>query len=438
MDRVFPASNISVDEATGHLLFAGYDVCDIASQYGTPVYLMDEERIRANCRAYVTAFSKYFPKNSRPYFASKACSFKQLYRIVGDEGLGTDLVSPGEINTAFKAGFDMSHTCFHGNCKTDSDIRFAMEKGVGFFVADNREEIDRIDMIAGERGIVQKILIRVTPGIDPHTFAAVATGKVDSKFGAAIETGQAEKLVGYVLNGKNNISLYGVHCHVGSQVFEQDVFERACEIMVRFISDIKSVYGFDTRILNIGGGIGVRYVNSDPFVDIDGRLCSIGSTLTACCERYRIEPPAIIMEPGRSIVADAGMTLYSVGSVKRIPGYRNYVAINGGMTDNPRYALYGSSYTCILANKMNEACSGEFTIAGRCCESGDLIQENVPLPDSVRREDIVAVCTTGAYNYSMSSNYNRVPRPPVVILGRSGPYIAVRRETVDDIVSLDN
>lgn len=420
----------------GHLFFAGQDCVQLAQQYQTPLYLMDEDKIREKCRIYQDAFAAYLPAGSRPLYASKACSFKQIYRIMQEEGMGIDVVSPGEIYTAREAGFDLSGAYFHGNNKTDADVAFAMESGVGYFVADNMAEVDAIEAEAAARSIRQKILLRITPGIDPHTYDAVSTGKVDSKFGSAIETGQAEEITAYTLK-KEHIELCGFHCHVGSQVFEEDVFERAAAVMLEFIGSIRDRYGYQAQQLNLGGGYGVIYTDRDPGLDIGQKIRSVAETIRTVCSERGIVPPAVMMEPGRSIVADSGMTLYTIGGVKKIPGYKNYVSVDGGMTDNPRYALYGSDYTCYVANKMAEDQTMTATVAGRCCESGDLIQRDVPLPESTCKGDILAVCTTGAYNYSMASNYNRIARPPVVMLREGGSYVAVRRETLEDLCRND-
>jgi len=300
------------------------------------------------------------------------------------------------------------------------------------------EEVDAVNRIAGEKGVRQKILLRLTPGIDPHTYAAVATGNVDSKFGSAIETGQAAQITEYALS-LSSVELAGFHCHVGSQVFDSDVFFRAGRIMLEFIAEMRDRYGYTAPLLDLGGGYGVRYVDSDPVIDIAANIAQVAAVVKEECARLSLPLPAIRMEPGRSIVADAGMTLYTAGTVKRIPGYKNYVSVDGGMTDNPRFALYGSSYTVYNAAKMEEPKDFECSVVGRCCESGDILQEHVKMPSSVCRGDIIAVCTTGAYNYSMASNYNRVARPPVVMLSEDGKKaeIAVRRETPEDLLSLD-
>ncbi len=427
--------NISVNGS--HLYFAGLDTVYLVQKHGTPLYLMDEDRIRSNCHIYKNAMAKYFGKGSYPLYASKAASFKRIYEIMKEEGMGIDLVSPGEICTAVKAGFPMENSFFHGNNKTDSDIALAMDKGVGYFMADNMCELKAVNALAKNRGITQKVIIRLTPGIDPHTYAAVATGKVDSKFGVAIETGQADEFVKEAVTF-SNIEIVGYHCHVGSQVFDEEgsVYLDASTIMLTFGAEMFKKYGVEMKILNMGGGFGVRYTENDPYMDIEGNIAKLAEHIKSEVSRLDINMPKILMEPGRSIVADAGMTLYTVGTVKEITGYKNYVSIDGGMTDNPRYALYGSKYTVLLANRMDEEKSFTADVAGRCCESGDIIQPDVKMPKP-RRGDIIAVCTTGAYNYSMASNYNRIPRPPVVMISGGKDYVAVKRESFEDLTAND-
>ena len=428
--------NITVGQ-NGHLYFAGQDTVELAKQYGTPLYLMDEDKIRESCRVYTEAFKKHFGENARPLYASKANCFKRIYEIMREEDMGIDVVSSGEMYTAIQAGYDLSRAYFHSNNKTDADIAYGMDNGIGYFVADNVEEIKAIEAEAGRRGIRQKVLLRLTPGIDPHTYEAIATGKVDSKFGSAIETGQAEEITVFTL-GQPHVELMGFHCHVGSQVFGEDIFERAAVVMLEFVAEMKAKHGFMAPQLDLGGGYGVRYVEDDPYLDVDTKVGQVAAAIKEACARLNIEMPEIHMEPGRSIVAAAGMTLYTCGTVKKIPGYKNYVSIDGGMPDNPRFALYGSKYTCLVANKMNEECDFVASIVGRCCESGDIIQEGVSVPSSVGRGDTVAVCTTGAYNYSMASNYNRLPRAPIVMLrGGNESYVAVRRESFADLCAND-
>ena len=380
--------------AEGHLTFAGLDTTALAQTYGTPLYLLDEDKIRAHCRAFCESFSRLFPAGSLPLYAGKANAFSELYKILKDEGMGIDVVSAGEIYLAARAGFDLANAFFHGNNKTDADVEFAMQCGVGYFVADNREEIEAIEAIAARRSIKQKVLLRLTPGIDPHTYEAVNTGRVDSKFGVAIATGQADEITALTLQ-KEHIELCGFHCHVGSQVFYENVFERAVDVMLTFAASVKKSLGYTAKMLDLGGGFGVPYTEKDPKIDPIERLASIAERFHKTCAALDFPEPRFFMEPGRSIVADAGMTLYTVGSVKPIPGYKTYVSVDGGMADNPRYALYRSPYTLLAANKQNKPHDKLVTVAGRCCESGDLIQENVPLPASIEKGDLLAVCTTG-------------------------------------------
>ena len=426
--------NLSINEK-GHLTFAGMDTVALAAKYGTPLYLLDEDRVRHNCRVYIRAMKKYFGAESGPLLASKALSFKGIYRIAAEEGMRTDLVSIGEMYTAIAAGFPMENAYFHGNNKTDADIAAAVDNGVGYFVVDNREELDALSAYAERCGITQKILLRLTPGIDPHTQEKISTGKVDSKFGTAIETGQAEELVRYALS-LPALDLRGFHCHVGSQIFEAEPFLDAADIMLGFISCMKERYGHEARVLNLGGGFGVRYVESHPVIDYEDNIRLVAEHIKAACAEYGLSMPTVLMEPGRSIVADAGLTLYTVGSVKTITGYKSYVSVDGGMPDNPRYALYASEYSVEIANRMNGEKDFTATVAGRCCESGDLLQEDVRVVKPTRG-DILAVLVTGAYNFSMASNYNRIPRPPLVILKDGTDRIGVKRETYEDLYRLD-
>ena len=426
--------NLAVNEK-GNLTFAGFDTIELAKKYGTPLYLIDENKVREHIRTYKNAMAEFLGSESLPEFASKALSFKQIYRIVKEEGINVDLVSPGEIYTAYSAGFPMENTFFHGNNKTDEDIVFAMEKGVGHFVCDSLDELNAINRIAGEKGINQKLLLRLSPGIDPHTHKKIATGSVDSKFGFPIETGDAKKATQAVLK-MENVSLKGFHCHIGSQIFESKPFIDGAEIMLSFANEIKKDFGYEASVINLGGGLGVRYTENDPIIDYREKIGEIASALKETAKKLGMKLPQILMEPGRSLVADAGMTLYTVGSVKEIEGYKNYVSVDGGMADNPRYTLYEAPYSAEICGRMTEDKNYLATIAGRCCESGDIIQENVKMPKP-ERGDILAVLTTGAYNYSMASNYNRLPKPPVIMLGDKGDYIAVKRESFEDVCSLD-
>ena len=388
--------NLTVSKDGTHLQFAGVDTVKMAEKYDTPLYLMDEMKIRQKCRIYQTALKENFGARAEALFASKACAFKRLYQIIDEEGLGIDVVSCGEIYTASIAGFDLKKAYFHSNNKTNADIKYAIEKGIGYFVADNIEEVNAIEREAARRNITQDILLRLTPGIDTHTYEAVATGKVDSKFGSAIETGQADEITRQTLQ-KEHINLVGFHCHLGSQIFDEDVFERGAEVMLRFIASVRDKYGYTAAQLDLGGGYGVRYTEDDPELDIATKIREVADRVKKICAELSLEVPEIRMEPGRSLVGDAGMT----------------------------------------ANKMDEPCSFKASLVGRCCESGDIIQENVMFPESIMRNDIIAVLTTGAYNYSMASNYNKVARPPVVMLADGKDYLAVRRETFEDMAERD-
>jgi diaminopimelate decarboxylase len=426
--------NLSVNHA-GHLTVAGVDTVSLGEKYGTPLYVMDEALIRRNMNRYVTAMGQYFPAGSMPLLASKALSFKEIYRIAQEEHMGTDIVSAGELYTALAADFPPERMYFHGSAKSTADVRFAIDAGVGHFIVDNVEELERISRYATEKGVTQKILLRLTPGIDPHTFAAVNTGMVDSKFGVAIETGQAWEITQAALAAPG-VELDGFHCHVGSQITTPDPFLDSIDIMTAFMARAKNELGYVTPKLNIGGGFAVPYVAGDVEVDYEDFIRQIGSHLTARCQALELPLPAILMEPGRSIVAAAGITLYTVESMKSIPGYKDYVAIDGGMTDNPRFALYESQYTALVADRAGEPADFIATIAGRCCESGDLIGVDMPI-QKPQVGDTLAVLVTGAYNYSMASNYNRVPRPPVVMLREGQDRLVVRRETFEDMLACD-
>ena len=426
--------NIGVAES-GRLSFAGADVVALAERFGTPLMIFDEDLIRERMREYIALCRREFGGTSAPLYASKALSLLHIYRIAAEEGMRIDCVSPWEIEIAAKAGFPVENAYFHGNCKTDADLRAALDLGVGYIVADSREELIALNVLCGERGVRQKVLLRVTPGIDPHTHAKISTGQVDSKFGVPIETGQALELVRLALS-LENIELRGYHCHVGSQVFTPDVFLDAASIMLGFSADVRDALGFEAATLDLGGGIGVRYVEDDPQLDRAAILAAIGEKIREVCAGRSLAVPEILIEPGRSIVADAGMTVYTVGSVKEIPGFRTYVSIDGGMTDNPRYTLYGSKYTIYNADRPEDEADLVCTLAGRCCESGDLIAEGIALARP-ERGDHVAVAVTGAYNHSMSSNYNRVPRPAAVFVSGGEVVAEVRRESVDDMTATE-
>ena len=427
--------NFDVNEK-GHLTIGGADAVELAAEFGTPAYVLDENTIRENCRTYKRAATECFGADALPLYASKALCFSGIYKLVAEEGLGVDCVSGGELYTAKKAGFPAEKIYFHGNNKTDKDINDALDMGVGTFVVDNTDELDALSAIASARGVTQRILLRITPGIDPHTHRAVVTGNVDSKFGSAIETGQAMEIVKRAIAAKG-VKLAGLHCHVGSQIFDTDPFSDAASIMIRFIADIaRECDGFEIEELNLGGGLGVKYTEYDREIDYAKTIGEMAAIIKGFCKENGIKLPRIILEPGRSLVAAAGATLYTVGSVKEITGFRNYISVDGGMPDNPRYALYQSQYTALIANRASAPRDYRATLAGRCCESGDLLGENMEI-QSAKRGDILAVLVTGAYNYSMASNYNRLPRPPIIMVKDGVARVAVKRETYEDITAND-
>ncbi len=434
MKNTYLCENVEIKD--NELFFASQKVSSLAEKYGTPLYLMDEDRIRERIRSFKNAVKNTFGEKGRVLYASKAASFKRIYEIMKEEEMGIDVVSSGEIFTAFKASFPLENAYFHSNNKTDEDISFAMEKGVGFFVADNKEELLSIEREAEKRGIKQNVLLRITPGIDPHTYAAVATGKVDSKFGSAIKTGAAEEILKFSLS-LGSVNTVGFHCHVGSQVFDSEIFLLTAEVMLKFVADMKAKYNFNCQKLDLGGGFGVPYLTEQPTLNIGEVIAQTGFFIKEKVKELNIEMPEILFEPGRSIVADSGMTVYKVGSVKKIPEFRNYVSVDGGMTDNIRYCLYGSRYSFLTTTQLENIKQMKASVVGRCCESGDILGEDISLPENIKRGDYLAVLTTGAYNYSMSSNYNRIPRPPVVMLKDGENYVAVRRERVEDLTSLD-
>ncbi len=427
--------NLSINNK-GELCVAGVSTVDLAAKYGTPLYIMDENKIRENMRAYNEGIKEVIVCDDfLVIYASKACSFVRMAQIAKEEGIGLDSVSIGEVYTAKAAGFDLSRIFFHGNFKTDEDIEKAIEEGVGYFVADCMEEIETIQYFAEKKGVKQKILIRLTPGINPDTFEAVNTGKIDSKFGFSMIGDNAEKVLLKTLS-MPNIDLEGFHYHLGSQMFDSEPLVDGAKIILDFMVKMNQKHGYQAKILDIGGGCAVRYTENDEKIDKKKWIMHAVSGVKKECERLGIKVPFIITEPGRSIVADAGTTVYKVGCVKVIEGYKTYVAIDGGMSDNPRYALYKSPYTVMSANNADKETSMKCSVVGRLCESGDIIQEDVYLPEC-KRGDMIAVLSTGAYNFSMSSNYNRVYRPAVVMVKDGSDYVAVNRQTTEDLLSGD-
>jgi len=431
---MFVSENLSVNEK-GHLTAGGIDTVELAEKYGTPLYVMDEQLIRKSCRSFKSSINKFYDGNGLVCYASKAFCCKEICRIMKDEGIGLDVVSIGELYTALQTGFDCDKICFHGNNKTDEELKFAVDNNIGHIIVDNISELERLNAIAEKKGIKAKIMFRIKPGIDAHTHNFIRTGQIDSKFGFALETGEAFDAVKKAISSEN-IILRGLHCHIGSQIFDIDPFEAAAEVMLEFIAKIKNELGFEINELNLGGGFGIKYLESHDPVPYETYMERVSGTVHKCCEKLNIKLPFILIEPGRSIAGPAGITLYTAGARKEIPDIRTYISIDGGMCDNPRYILYQSEYEAIVANKASEPRNEKVTIAGKCCESGDLIGENMPL-QYAEAGDIIAVCATGAYNYSMSSNYNRIPKPPVVFINNGESRIVIKKETLEDIVRND-
>lgn len=425
---------LSVNEK-GNLQLGGCDLKAIAKEYGTPAYVLDENTIRKNCRAYVDSIKKYYDGNGIAIYASKALSCKYMYNLIAAEGMGADVVSGGEIYTALTAGFPADKLYFHGNNKSVEELEFALKNGIGRIVADNELELTRINEISERLGICANVIIRITPGVDAHTHEFIRTGQIDSKFGATLENGEADEITALASSLKN-ICLKGYHCHIGSQIFELAPFEHAAEIMMNFIGDMKDKYGVEANELDLGGGFGIKYVDSDTPIDYGEYMRAVSVVVKRVASKRGLKLPFIIVEPGRSIVAEAGLTLYTVGTIKDIPGIRKYVSIDGGMGDNPRYILYQSEYTVLSAENPQAPQNDVITLAGKCCESGDLIGENMKTSE-FKTDEIVAVLSTGAYNYSMASNYNRIPRPPVIMVSDGKAKAVVRRETYEDLVRCD-
>ncbi|MDR7485404.1 MAG: diaminopimelate decarboxylase [Armatimonadota bacterium] len=421
-------------DSRGHLIIGGVSAADLAARFGTPLHVIDEARMRANCRAYVEAMRAYAPGPSRVLFASKALCTIATCQVAFDEGLGIDVVSAGEIYTALQARVPAEALYFHGSNKTPEEIAYGLEVGVGRFVVDNEHELATLDRLARERGRRADILLRLTPGIEPHTHRAIQTGGVDSKFGFGMAGPSAEDAVRAALASRG-VRLRGLHCHIGSQILDLEPFVMAARALVSFAAEMRSG-GFVLEELNLGGGLGIRYL---PEHTPPTREAYVKATMEAVRDllaRYDMPTPAVLIEPGRSIVGDAGVTLYTVGAIKRIPGVRTYVSVDGGMYENPRPVLYGARYSAVVATRADAPPTHRVTVAGRCCESGDVLIWDADLPE-VRAGDLLAVFATGAYTYAMAGNYNRYPRPAVVFARDGAAQIAVERETSADLVRHD-
>ncbi len=421
--------------AQGHLTIGGCDAVELAREYGTPLYVLDETGVRAACRSYRDSIDRFYGGRGMVCYASKAFCCKEICRIMHDEGMGLDVVSEGELYTALSAGFPAEKICFHGNNKTDSELLYALRENVGLMIVDNDYELERLNRFAGEMGKRPNIAFRIKPGVDAHTHDFVRTGQIDSKFGVALENGEALAIIKKAL-AMQHLRLKGVHCHIGSQIFELEPFELAAERMVELMAQVRDETGYVIEELDLGGGFGIRYTDQDAALRYDSYMEKVSVVVKETCERLHFPQPFMMLEPGRSIVGPYGVTLYTVGAIKEIPGVRIYAAVDGGMTDNPRYALYQSEYEALAANKAADPKTMTVTLAGKCCESGDLLGEGMPV-QQLESGDIVAVLSTGAYNYSMASNYNRLCRPAVVMVREGASRLIVRRETMEDLIRCD-
>ncbi len=420
----------------GHMTVGGCDCVELRERFGTPLYVFDEEKIRAMMGLYRETLAEY--GEGKVYYASKAFSCKAIYAIAKQEKIGADVVSGGELYTALSAGFPAEDICMHGNNKLPREIEEAVESGVGRIVVDSLSEAELIEEAAKARGKVQKVLLRINPGVEAHTHAYVQTATPDSKFGFSVADGSAKEAAKRLLELKH-LRLTGFHYHIGSQIFEKESFAVAAEKALAFAAEMKRAFGFETEELNAGGGFGIWYAEGDPALgeeDYRAFLRALFGAVTAGCGRYGLKKPRLMIEPGRSVGAEAGVTLYTVGAIREIRGVRKYLAVDGGMFDNPRFCLYRSKYTAVLANRAGEKPEELVSVAGKCCESGDLIGVDMNLPKA-NRGDLLAVLSTGAYNYSMASNYNRNAVPPVVFVKNGEARLVVKGQTYEDIARND-
>ncbi len=431
---MFVSDNLNINEK-GHLEIGGVDTTDLARDFKTPLYVIDESLIREKCREYKNAVNKHFNGKGMICYASKAFCCKEMCRIINDEDMGLDVVSGGELYTAISVNFPIDKIIFHGNNKTEDDLTLAIRYGVGRIVVDNITELENLNILSAKHHKKTGIMLRIKPGVDAHTHDFIRTGQIDSKFGFALETGEAFEAICKAFKCEN-LELRGLHCHIGSQIFENEPYQLAAKTMLGLIAKVKNELDFEIKELNLGGGFGIKYTDEDYPKNCDEILGHISHTIAKTCEFYKINEPFIYLEPGRSIIGPAGITLYKIGSIKNIPDIRTYVAVDGGMADNPRYALYQAKYDMLIANKASQEKNFRATIAGRCCESGDLLGENVMI-QTPEVDDVFAVLSTGAYNYSMASHYNRLTMPAVVSVNNGKVKLIVKRESVDDIIKND-
>ncbi|MFT9847451.1 diaminopimelate decarboxylase [Aneurinibacillus sp. REN35] len=418
----------------GHLAIGGCDTTDLVRTYGSPLYVYDEALLREKCRAYVQAFEASGFRFQVAY-ASKAFMCMAMCQIVLEENMSLDVVSSGELYTALEAGFPADRIHFHGNNKTEEELVMALDAGIGCFVVDNFFELELLHDLAEKKGQVVPILLRLTPGIEAHTHDYISTGQDDSKFGFGVSSGQALQAVKLSL-AKPFYKLLGIHSHIGSQIFETTGFVGAVEVLGAFLEQVRTETNYEVEVLNLGGGFGIRYTEEDDPLPVGEYIRVITEEVRRQFTDKSYPLPEIWIEPGRSIVGDAGTTLYTVGSVKEIPGIRKYVAIDGGMSDNIRPALYQAKYEAMLANRAVEDPTETVSIAGKCCESGDMLIWDYKLPQAVPG-DILAISCTGAYGYSMANNYNRIRRPAVVFVKDGRAEVAVERESYEDLIKND-
>lgn len=417
---------------TGNLEIGGCDLVSLADEYSTPLYVIDEYTLRSICWDYKKAFQKYY--NVKFMYASKALCTKSIASILASEGFGFDTVSSGEIYTVFKSGVDMSTVLFNGNNKSVDELTLALQVGVGRISVDNFFELSLLDELAKSYNKTVDILLRITPAIECHTHEYIQTGHLDSKFG--FDLTQVDEAVDLILTRYSNLHIKGLHAHVGSQIFETTVYSDEIDILTKELSRINNKYGLELSEINIGGGLGVKYTQEDEPPSTFEIADIIINKLDECIKKYGIKPPVLILEPGRSIISTAGVTLYTIGSSKQVPKGRKYVSIDGGMADNPRPAMYDAIYSAEIANNADDRALHTVTIGGRYCESGDILIKDINLPE-LFEGDILCVYNTGAYNYSMASNYNRVPKPAMVLVNDKKADVIVKRETLDDIISHD-
>lgn len=429
--RLFGTMNIN---NIGNLEIGGCDTINLAKEYGTPLYVVDESLVRNNCRMFRDNF-KDEGINTEVIYASKAFLNLATCKLIEEEGLSLDVVSGGELYTALTANFPVNKIYMHGNNKTEDELTLAIKSGIGRIIVDNRYELELIEYICEKLDKRIDVLLRVNPGIEAHTHEYIQTSKNDSKFGESIFSEDIYEIISNFLSS-DRVTLKGFHCHIGSQIFEEDSFYQGIEVMMGFLNDIKNKCNFITQELNLGGGFGVYYSDGDTPVDLINCLNNMIIKVKEETDRLDLLIPKIMIEPGRTIVANAGTTLYEIGGVKKTYGGKNYIFVDGGMTDNPRTALYDAKYEAVVANKINNENNTEYTVAGKCCESGDMIIKDITLPE-VEKKDILAVLSTGAYNYSMASNYNRIRRPSVVFVNDGQVKLVVKRETYEDIIKND-